>query len=51
MCKWLGKYAEGLGVDIFPGFTAKDILYENNKVKGIITGEKGLDKYEKSQNL
>ena len=36
LCKWLGKYAENLGVDIFPGFAAKDILFENNEVKGII---------------
>ncbi len=40
MCKWLGKYAEKLGVDIFPGFSAKEILYDDqNRVKGIITGE------------
>ena len=32
LCKWLAEHAESLGVDIFPGFTAKDILYENNKV-------------------
>ncbi len=51
LCKWLGKYAEGLGVDIFPGFTAKDILFHNNEVKGIITGEKGLNKYEKKTEL
>ena len=30
LCKWLGKSAEHLGFDIFPGFTAKDILFENN---------------------
>ena len=29
LCKWLAKYAENLGVDIFPGFTAKNILFEN----------------------
>ena len=51
LCKWLGKYAESLGVDIFPGFTAKDILFENDKVKGVITGEKGIDKYEKKTEL
>ncbi len=51
LCKWLGKYAENLGVDIFPGFAAKDILFENNEVKGIITGEKGVDKDGKKSNL
>ena len=45
LCKWLANYAEKLGVDIFPGFTAKEILYDNyEKVKGVITGEKGIDK-------
>ncbi len=51
LCKWLGKYAENLGVDIFPGFTAKDILFENNEVKGVITGEKGVDKNGKKSDL
>jgi len=51
LCKWLGKYAENLGVDIFPGFSAKDILFENNQVKGVITGEKGVDKDGKKSNL
>ena len=36
-------HAEGLGVDIFPGFTAKDIIYDNNdNVIGILSGEKGI---------
>lgn len=43
-CRWLATYAENLGVNIFPGFAATDILYENNKVCGVITGDKGLDK-------
>ena len=51
LCKWLAKYAENLGVDIFPGFTAKDILFENNKVKGVITGEKGVDKNGKKSEF
>ncbi len=45
LCKWLGGYAENLGVDIFTGFTAKDIIYDKNeKVLGVITGEKGVSK-------
>ncbi|MCD6039646.1 MAG: Electron transfer flavoprotein-ubiquinone oxidoreductase [Gammaproteobacteria bacterium] len=44
-CRWLGKQAENLGVHIFPGFAATDIIYEDHRVGGIITGEKGIDKY------
>ena len=53
LCKWLGKHAESLGVDIFPGFTAKDILYDdsNSKVRGIVTGEKGVKKDGEKSNL
>ncbi len=52
LCKWLANYAENLGVDIFPGFTAKEILYDNDgKVKGVITGEKGVDKEGKKLDL
>ena len=45
VCRWLAEYAENLGVDIFPGFAAASILYnENNEVIGIITDNKGIDK-------
>jgi len=43
-CRWLAEQAEQLGVNIFPGFAATEILYENNTVCGIITGDKGIDK-------
>ena len=43
-CQWLASQAESLGVDIFPGFAATDILLEKNKIKGVITGDKGRDK-------
>lgn len=43
-CRWLATYAENLGVQIFPGFAATEILYENNQVIGVITGDKGRDK-------
>ena len=50
LCKWLAVQAEGLGVDIFPGFTAKEIIYDNNdNVIGILSGEKGITKMEKNQ--
>lgn len=43
LCRWLGQQAENLGVEIFPGFTASDVLYgENGEVKGVITGDMGI---------
>jgi electron-transferring-flavoprotein dehydrogenase len=43
--KWLGQQAENLGVDIFPGFTAAEVLYnEQGAVKGVATGHVGLSK-------
>lgn len=43
VCRWLGRIAESLGVDIFPGFAANQFLIENDRVCGIKTGDKGLD--------
>ena len=41
--KWLGEQAESLGVEIFPGFAAAEILYtEDGKVKGVATGNMGV---------
>ena len=43
VCRWLATQAEELGVDIFPGFSGSEILYdENGSVKGIITGDMGV---------
>jgi electron-transferring-flavoprotein dehydrogenase len=45
LCRWLAEQAETLGVEIFPGFPASDILYhEDGSVKGVITQDMGLDK-------
>ena len=45
LCRWLGEQAEALGVEIFPGFAASEVLYhENGAVKGIATGDMGVDK-------
>lgn len=41
--KWLSEQAEALGVSIFPGFAAHKILYDNDKVIGVQTGDMGLD--------
>lgn len=42
--RFLAKEAENLGANIFPGFAASELLYENDKVAGVITDDKGLDK-------
>ena len=43
LCRWLGGQAENLGVEIFPGFPAAEILYnENGSVKGVATGDMGV---------
>ena len=45
LCRWLGEQAEALGVEIFPGFPASKLLYhEDGSVKGVQTGDMGLDK-------
>lgn len=45
LCRWLATQAEQLGVEIFPGFAASEVLIENDVVKGIIIGDMGLDKH------
>ncbi len=43
MCRWLAGKAEELGVEIFPGFPAAEILYgEDGAVKGVATGDMGV---------
>ncbi|MEC3949389.1 electron transfer flavoprotein-ubiquinone oxidoreductase [Sphingobium sp. HWE2-09] len=45
LCRWLAEQAEGLGVEIFPGFAAAEILYnEDGSVKGVATGDMGVDR-------
>ena len=43
VCRWLAEQAEGMGVEIFPGFPAQDVIVEDGKVAGVITGDMGLD--------
>ena len=43
-CRWLAKEAESLGVEIFPGFTASEVIIENDQLQGIVTGEMGVSK-------
>ena len=42
LCRWLAEQAEGLGVEIFPGFPASKLIYENDKVVGVQTGDMGI---------
>ncbi|WP_046561027.1 electron transfer flavoprotein-ubiquinone oxidoreductase [Kangiella geojedonensis] len=45
LCRWLAEQAEALGVEIFPGFAASEVLYnEDGSVKGIATGDMGIGK-------
>ncbi|MGM0535667.1 MAG: electron transfer flavoprotein-ubiquinone oxidoreductase, partial [Pseudomonadota bacterium] len=42
LSRWLAEQAEGLGVDIFPGFAAQDAIIEDGVVKGILIGDMGV---------
>ena len=43
LCRWLGKQAEELGVEIYPGFAAAEVLYDDKgRVKGVATGDMGI---------
>lgn len=42
--RWLGSQCEAKGINIFPGFAAVEALYEGDKIVGVRTGDKGLDK-------
>tara|TARA_Y100000590_G_scaffold468240_1_gene650251 strand:- start:3659 stop:5317 length:1659 start_codon:yes stop_codon:yes gene_type:complete len=42
--KWLGGIAQSMGIDIYPGFPATEILYSNDRVAGVATGEFGISK-------
>jgi electron-transferring-flavoprotein dehydrogenase len=43
--KWMAEQAEGLGVEIFPGFTAAEVLYDDQgRVRGVATGNMGVGK-------
>jgi electron-transferring-flavoprotein dehydrogenase len=45
VCRWLGQQAEALGVEIFPGFAAAEVLYDGEgRAKGVATGDMGVDR-------
>ena len=43
VCRWLGEQAEALGVEVYPGFAAAEVLYhDDGRVKGVATGDMGI---------
>jgi electron-transferring-flavoprotein dehydrogenase len=45
LCRWLAQQAEGLGVEIYPGFAAAEVLYDpSGRVQGVATGDMGIGK-------
>jgi electron-transferring-flavoprotein dehydrogenase len=43
VCRWLAEQAENLGVEVYPGFAAAEVLYhDDGSVKGIATGDMGI---------
>ena len=45
LCRWLGEQAENMGVNVFPGFAASEILYdEDGAVNGVATGDLGISR-------
>jgi electron-transferring-flavoprotein dehydrogenase len=44
VCRWLGKKAEELGVEIYPGFAAADLAWKDGKAAGVITGDMGVER-------
>lgn len=43
VCRWMAGVAEGLGVEIFPGMSASQLVYDGDRVKGVVAGEFGRD--------
>ena len=51
-CRWLGEQAEALGVEIYPGFAAAEVLYdESGAVCGVATGDMGIGKDGKQTDM
>lgn len=42
VCRWLGEQAEAMGVEVYPGFPAADVVEEEGVIKGIVTGDFGV---------
>jgi electron-transferring-flavoprotein dehydrogenase len=50
LVKWLGGLVEKKGVNLFTQFAARELLYEKNGISGVLTEDKGLDKYGKPKD-
>ena len=44
LCRWLGQQAEALGVEVYPGFAAADLIEEDGQIRGVVTGDMGITK-------
>ncbi len=45
LCQWLGEKAEAAGINVFPGFAASEVLYDDaGRVRGVATSDLGIDK-------
>ena len=45
LCQWMGEQADGMGVNIFPGFAASEVLYDaDGRVTGVATSDMGIGK-------
>ena len=45
LCQWLGDKAEAAGINVFPGFAASEVLYDDQgRVKGVVTSDLGIGK-------
>jgi electron-transferring-flavoprotein dehydrogenase len=42
VCRWLGQQAEALGVEVYAGFAGADVLYDGERVAGVVTGDMGV---------
>lgn len=52
LCRWLGEQAEALGVMLFPGFAATEVLFDDNdRVCGVATGDMGVDKDGENKDI
>jgi electron-transferring-flavoprotein dehydrogenase len=45
LCQWMGEQAEAIGVNVFPGFAASEVLYDDDgRVRGVATSDMGISK-------
>ena len=45
LCQWMGEQAEAMGVNVFPGFAASEVLYDSDgRVRGVATSDMGISK-------